>query len=199
MSATTPTPGLRERKNRRTQETIVRATAELTLEESFAAATIPRIAERADVAPRTVSGWFPVKEDILFGPTRGQVARAVERLGEGDGDVVDRLLSWFAEEEKRLHEDHELGDLRFRAIIADPQLRARENQLLEPLAAAIAEAAGRQVGQSPETIGPQVLAAATMGFLYAVRTRELAGGSAPGEREAGIALLRAGLAALERQ
>ena len=51
--------GLRERKNRRTRRAIVQATAELTIEGGYAAATIPRIAERADVAPRTVSTLVP--------------------------------------------------------------------------------------------------------------------------------------------
>jgi AcrR family transcriptional regulator len=202
VSAAAPTPGLRERKNRRTQEAIVRATAELTLQDGFAAATIPRIAERADVAPRTVSGWFPVKEDILFGGLEGTVTRAVQRLRDGDGDMVDRLLAWLLDEERHLHADdelHELGDLRFRAILSDPQLRAREVQLLEPIRTAIAEVAGEQTGWPAASMGPQVLATAAMGYLATLRARQLAGGADPGEREVGLALLRAGLAALQRR
>jgi len=68
--------GLRERKNRRTRRAIVQAAAELTIQGGYAAATIPRIAERADVAPRTVSSWFPAKDDILFDRVDDTIARA---------------------------------------------------------------------------------------------------------------------------
>ena len=50
--------GLRERKNARTREAITRAACELILERGFEGATIAQIAERADVAPRTVHTWF---------------------------------------------------------------------------------------------------------------------------------------------
>jgi len=44
--------GLRERKNARTREAIIRAACELILERGFEGATVAQIAERADVAPR---------------------------------------------------------------------------------------------------------------------------------------------------
>ena len=42
---------------------------------------------------------------------------------------------------------------------------------------------------------PQVFAAAAMGFLLNIRTQNLMGSMTPDQREAGIAFLRAGLAA----
>src|SRR4051812_40660621 len=89
---------MRERKNRRTRAAIVRAAAELTLEEGYAATTIPRIAERADVSPRTVSTWFPAKDDILLGGTPAIVERSTRHVRDGDGNVVDRLQAWLREE-----------------------------------------------------------------------------------------------------
>src|SRR5262245_24268846 len=50
--------GLRELKKRRTRREIVVATLELSLEGSYRATTIPLIAERAMVSPRTVSTYF---------------------------------------------------------------------------------------------------------------------------------------------
>jgi AcrR family transcriptional regulator len=190
--------GLRERKNLRTRQAIIRATAELTLEVGFAGATIPKIAERADVAPRTVSGWFPVKEDILFESIADQVARMEDQLRHGDGTVVDRIDRWLADESGRLQPNRELELLRFRAILADSYLRAREIELLEPLRTAVARAVARDLGVPEGSMAPQVFSAATMGFLMNIRTQNQTGAMAPEERDAGIAFLHAGLAALQR-
>jgi AcrR family transcriptional regulator len=192
------TPGLRERKNLRTRQAIIRATAELTHEVGFAGATIPKIAERADVAPRTVSVWFPVKEDILFEDIGDQVARLEEQLREGEGTVVDRIDRWLSDEGQRLQPAIDIHELRFRAILADPQLRARELQLLEPIRTAIARAVARDLEAPEGSMGPQVFAAAAMGFLMSMRTLNLAGAMTPGQREAGITFVRAGLASLRR-
>ena len=85
------TPACASARTAETQRAIVRAAAELILEEGYAAATIPRIAARADVAPRTVSTWFPAKDDILFDEIDEAVARATRHLRSGTGDTVDRL------------------------------------------------------------------------------------------------------------
>ena len=58
--------GLRALKKQRTRHDIVVATLELTLEDSYRATTIPLIAERAMVSPRTVSAYFPNKDEIAF-------------------------------------------------------------------------------------------------------------------------------------
>ena len=195
VSSALPTPGLRERKNLRTRQAIICATAELTHEVGFAGATIPKIAERADVAPRTVSVWFPVKEDILFEDIGDQVARLEEELRGGEGTVVDRIGRWLADESQRLQPDIDIHELRFRAILADPQLRARELQLLEPIHTAIARAVARDREEPEGAMRPQVFAAAAMGFLLNIRTQNLMGTMTPDQREAGIAFLRAGLAA----
>ncbi len=195
VSSVTPTPGLRERKNLRTRQAIIRAAAELTHEVGFAGATIPKIAERADVAPRTVSVWFPVKEDILFEDIGDQVARLEAQLSGGEGTVVDRIDDWLSGESQRLQPDIEIHELRFRAIMADPQLRARELQLLEPISTAIARAVAHDLQEPEGSMRPQVFAAAAMGFLLSIRTQNLAGSMTPAQREAGLAFLRAGLAA----
>ena len=63
----TAPPGLRERKNARTREAIERAAYELTLEQGYERTTVAEIAERADVAPRTVFTRYPTKDAIIFG------------------------------------------------------------------------------------------------------------------------------------
>ncbi len=57
--------GLRERKKLQTRAAISEAADELFEAQGFAATTIPQIAERAQVSPRTVSYYFPVKEELV--------------------------------------------------------------------------------------------------------------------------------------
>ena len=56
----------RERKTLRTRREIVRAAVELVMEDGYERATIARIAERADLATRTVTTRFASKEAIFF-------------------------------------------------------------------------------------------------------------------------------------
>lgn len=196
-----PTPeaalGLRERKNRQTRRAIVRAAAELILDDGYAAATIPRIAARADVAPRTVSTWFPAKDDILFDEIDDSVNRATRHLRGGAGDVVDRLEQWLADESGQERHDLEVYRLREAAIAHDPELRARAHRHLDRVQAEISAAVARDVDGAPEDVGVQAFTGAVMGYLFALRSLGLEPrDDDASQRAAGIAFLRAALAAL---
>lgn len=191
--------GLRERKNRRTRRAIVRAATELTLEGGFASATIPRIAERADVAPRTVSTWFPSKDDIVFEGIEDVMARSTSYLRGGTGDVVDRLEAWIAEEvTHHPAADPEIARLRRTAIEHDPELRARERLHMDHLQAELTRAVAADAGVAPDDLGPQMFAGATMAFFW--RLGSLGREDEPQDHERlfaeGYALLRATLAAV---
>jgi AcrR family transcriptional regulator len=200
VPTTVASPGLRERKNAQTRRAIVQATAELTMEGGYASATIPRIAERADVAPRTVSTWFPAKDDILFAGIDAAVGRAVHHLGRGPGDVVDRIEAWIADEASREQPDPELSRLVDAAIAHDGELRARAHQRLERVQSQIAEAVAQDAGATARDVGPQVFAGAAMSLLFALRSIGLEGRpDGPEELTVGFAFLRAGLATLTAQ
>jgi AcrR family transcriptional regulator len=189
--------GLRERKNRRTQRAIVQAAAELTIEGGYASATIPRIAERADVAPRTVSTWFPAKDDILFDRVDDRIGRATRHLRTGSGDVVDRLAAWLSDEAGRDEHDPELSALREAAIAHDAELRARSHQHLEKIHSELAQAVARDIGVTEQDVGPQAFAGAAMAFLFALRSIGLEGrADGPEQMAVGLDFLRSGLAAL---
>ena len=72
----------RERNTLRTRRQIVRAACELVLEDGYERATIARIAERADLATRTVTTRFASKEDIFFGGMDEHVDRAERHLAD---------------------------------------------------------------------------------------------------------------------
>ncbi|MBB4664248.1 TetR/AcrR family transcriptional regulator [Conexibacter arvalis] len=192
--------GLRERKKARTRRAIVRAALELTLEQGFAAATIPQIAERADVAPRTVSLYFPHKEEIVFDAADAPIERLADRLSDGDGDLVDRLSDWIADQAARIDEDDEIERLRHRAIATDPDLRMRDRLLMEAAEERIAAAVAAELGSRPDAVGPRVFATATLGILATLRSAFVAAGPDDGRAAAeltrGLAFLRGGLAAL---
>jgi AcrR family transcriptional regulator len=188
--------GLRALKKERTRHDIVVATLELTLEDSYRATTIPLIAERAMVSPRTVSAYFPNKDDIAFDNTDELMADLESHLNEDDAPLVDRLRRWIYE---RQPNDKELSHLRMRAVTADPDLRLIEHRHLDRFGAAVARAAAAEIGADPQDPGPQTFAAAFLGVVLALRERALR--EAPiepkGERlEAGFTFLEAGLAAL---
>lgn len=58
-------PGLRERKKRETRDRILTTAFRLFQAQGYEATTLQQIGERADVAPRTVSNYFPQKVDLL--------------------------------------------------------------------------------------------------------------------------------------
>jgi AcrR family transcriptional regulator len=198
MSSAAAPLGLRERKNRERRRAIVRATAELTIAGGYASATIPRIAERADVSPRTVSAWFPHKDDIFFEDIEVHIARATRHLGGGPGDVIDRIQAWFAEEGRRELPDPEISRLRRAAIEHDPELRARDRQHYEQIESEIARAVAHDTGAAPEDMGPQLFAGAAMAFLRKLGSMTLEPRDATKDARVavGFAFLRAGLASL---
>lgn len=173
MEIADSTLSLRERKHRRTERAIIRAAAELTLEERFAAATIPRIAERAEVAPRTVSRCFPVKDEILFARTAQHIERARTYFERGEGDTIARLQAWFAEEielqDGSAGDDPELERLKLQAIEHDPELRALSVQHFDAIRAMVTASIARDLGGASPGLGAQVLAGAIMGLFTALR------------------------------
>jgi AcrR family transcriptional regulator len=192
-------PGLRERKNERTQRAIIEATLRLTLEQGFEATTVAAIAEQADVASRTVFAWFACKDDIVLGGLGEDVQRLQEALATGDGDVVDRIEAWLDAEGRLVRDVGELRRLRYRAVTTDPYLRSRARALWDDAEDTIAAAVARDLGQSADGIGPRAFAAAVMGVLVALRRMSLTEpdpGESAAELEAGLAFLRGGVAAL---
>jgi AcrR family transcriptional regulator len=163
-----PTLNRRERKSLLTHRQIVRAASELVLEDGYERATIARIADRADLATRTVTSRFPSKETIFFEGVGDDIERAVRQLELQDGDPVDRLRAWIdgliahAEQHPA---DPEIRLLRSRAIASDPDLRAMLVQHFDRVSEAIARAAGAETGQSPYAVGPQMIAAAAVAML----------------------------------
>ena len=188
----------RERKTLRTRREIVRAAAELVLEDGYERATIARIAERADLAPRTVTTRFPSKEAIFFEGFEVVMGPLQRHLKGTDGDVVDRLQAWIDElsalEEA---EDPEMRLLRSRAIARDPDLRALRVHHFNRAHDAIAAAVAADTGTTADSAGPQMIAAAAVAMFGVVeQTAAECSADALPQLEHGFRVLRGALAAL---
>lgn len=190
----------RERKSLRTRREIVRAAAELVGEEGYERATIARIADRADLATRTVTTRFPSKEEIFFEGIEQAVERAEQHLAAGAGDVVDRFQAWIDELTalaESAPEDPEIRLLRSRAIAHDPDLRAMLVHHFNRAHDAIARAVATDTAQAPDAVGPQMIAAAAISMISVVeRLAAEDSGDALPELQRGFRVLRGALAAL---
>jgi AcrR family transcriptional regulator len=159
--------GLRERKKQRTRETILARARDLFEAQGFAETTIAQIAEAAEVSPRTVSSYFPEKEELVFPDKDAMLASVSEAMEErAEGEVAtDALRRWllehFADPES---EDH--AHKWQRALIdEDPDLRAFERRLQEDAEQVIAEAVAVDLSLPADHHLPRMVAATTMAAL----------------------------------
>ena len=131
---------------------IVRAATELVLEDGYERATIARIAERADLATRTVTTRFPSKEDDLLRGRRrtpstapsgtSPTATATSSTGCARGSTRCPARA------EREPEDPEIrAPAQPRRSPRDPDLRALLRPALRPRARAIADAVAADTGQ----------------------------------------------------
>jgi AcrR family transcriptional regulator len=160
--------GLRERKNLRTREAIERAAYELTLEQGYERTTVAEIAERADVAPRTVFTRYPTKDTIIFGRSDASAARLTVAITTHDGALVDRLAVFIRDSIDAYQNALELEKLRVRAILSDPFLRRTLRGQLEAAEDTIAQQLATELGVPPTSAGVRVFAAGVSGLFMAM-------------------------------
>ena len=164
MEEATATAGLRERKRERTRRVIADAALELFDRQGFHATTIPQIAAAADVSPRTVSGYFPAKEDLAFPDADERIAALEQRLrtrppGETAADALRAWLPEMVAGDAHRAEEHRCR----RAVIdADEALCAYEHRFLARAQAALTEAFAADLGVAPDALEPRMAAAATV-------------------------------------
>ncbi len=196
---TNESPGLRERKNARTRDAIERAAAELALEHGFDNTTVDQIAERAEVAPRTVYVRYPSKEAILF--SGGDEAMTFgDWISGEEGDLVDRLPTFVQSRVAADADNAELKRLKMRAVWNDPYLRRILRGKLDEAERLIAEQLGNELGLPSNDSGPRVFAAAITGLFVTMAGRAVEHPDTfdpISECANGVLFLRAGLDALK--
>ena len=175
--------GLRERSKARRRAAIIRAAFELFAERGYDATTVADIAEAAEVAPRTVSMYFPAKQDIAMSRFSDGVADLSAALrGRQPGETLHEVFGRWLLTSQAEPEDREMYRLARRMFAANPDLGALRTARM---AAAIREGAAMiadETGGEPEAIGPRIAAAAASAIAMEIVDTE------PGpEREEAVA------------
>jgi len=153
--------GLRERSKARRRAAIIRAAFKLFAERGYDATTVADIAEAAEVAPRTVSMYFPAKQDIAMARFSDGVAGLTAAINDRrPGETVHEVFGRWLLASQTEPEDREMYRLARRMFAANPDLAALRTVRM---AAAIREGAAMiadETGGQPDAIGPRISAAA---------------------------------------
>ncbi|MGH2974504.1 MAG: TetR/AcrR family transcriptional regulator [Solirubrobacterales bacterium] len=180
----------RTRKKQRTHLAIQDAAFELFAERGYRETTIRAIADRADVAPRTVTVHFATKEELLFDaePFRHESLAAALNARRPEESALDTLHSWMASTMNDLgSEDAELGNRfwerraqRAHIINSEPALRGRARAAYYELERVLADAIGADLGRPGSALVPRVAAlTAVSGLRDLYETDELRALPAP--------------------
>jgi AcrR family transcriptional regulator len=159
-----PAPGLRERKKQQTRELIAHVALELFDRQGFAATTIPQIAHAADVSPRTVSSYFPAKEELLFPDTEATFDRLEARLGarETGETMAEALRGWIAAEAPDWQARETDAVIQRRVIAAEPDLQHWMRRYMARGEQLIARGIADDLGCEPDDLIARMASAATM-------------------------------------
>ncbi|GHB37329.1 TetR family transcriptional regulator [Streptomyces viridiviolaceus] len=172
MQPNTPTaaPGLRETKKRETRQLISDRATRLFMEQGFERTTIAEIADAARVAKKTVTNYFPRKEDLALDHQDEFVAALADTVAarEPGETALEALRRSFLAAVAAQDPVAGFAGPRFTRMIAESPtlslcLRGLHDRREEALAASLAEA----TGASPDDITPHT-AAALLGGVHRV-------------------------------
>lgn len=159
-------PDRRERKKQRTRLAIQNAAFELFAERGYRETTINAIADRADVAPRTVTVHFPTKEELLFDaePFTLESLVTVLEAREPHKSALDALREWMASTMTALASPESNGRvwerraLRAHIINAEPELRGRARAGYHEFERVLADAIGKDLDEPGAALTPRLAA-----------------------------------------
>jgi AcrR family transcriptional regulator len=153
--------------------------------DGFHATTIPDIAEAADVAPRTVSTYFPSKEGIVFDVYEAAIERFAARLAHRAQGVPvhDVLREWLLSEDEQQQgptrgvvpsksgDDADFARLREAAISTDPDLWALQRRCMLPMVGLVAHALADDLDIEPDSLQALIVGETTVAVLLAINAR----------------------------
>lgn len=185
-------PGLRERKKQRTRQLIADTARRLFAERGFEQVTVAEIAHEAEVAPATVFNYFPAKEDLFYSRLEAfeeQLLAAVRERQPGQS-VPAAFAAFLLGQRGVLAMNAPGGDQAAsaqirtvtRIITESPALLAREREVFDHYARALAALIADDTGADPSDVACHVIANALLGLHRAlidhVRDQALAGAPA---------------------
>ncbi|WEV26343.1 TetR family transcriptional regulator [Streptomyces sp. 71268] len=184
-------PGLREAKKRETRQAISDHATRLFVERGFERTTIAEIAEAARVAKKTVTNYFPRKEDLALDHQDAFVTSLARRVADrepGESALAALRRAFLSAVAAQDPIAGFAGPAFTRMIAESPALtaclRGLHDQREEALAGALAEA----TGAAPDAIAPRT-AAALIGGVHRVLFRRIQELTLAGRDNAEIAAL----------
>ena len=166
--------GLRERKKQQTRQLIADTARRLFAERGFERVTVAEIAREADVAEKTVFNYFPTKEDLFYSRLdvfEGEILDAIHAREPGTTvlaafrdfllqprGILDLRASGGDDEATR-----QLRDVT-RVVTDSPALLARERQVFDRYAEALAALIAEETGADPDDVEPRAVANALLGL-----------------------------------
>jgi AcrR family transcriptional regulator len=189
-------PGLRERKKQQTRQLIADTARRLFAERGFGDVTVAEIARAAEVSEKTVFNYFPTKEDLFYSRLEAFEEELLDaiRAREPGETVLAAFRTFLLQPRGMLALKSPGGDAEAtrelhtvtRVITESPALLARERQVFDRYAAALATLIADETGAGPGDVEPRTVANALLGAHRALieysRRRALAG--APASRVA---------------
>lgn len=159
--------GLRERKKARTRETIARVALELFDKQGYHSTTIAMIAEAADVSPRTVSAYYPAKEEMAFPWQEETFAELERRLRDRplDETAPEALRGWVDAQVATWRAREEVMALQQRVLEANEELRNYKGRYVAQAHQLMAREIARDLDASPDDIESRMAAAATVAIV----------------------------------
>lgn len=169
-TASASRPGLRERKKTKTRQAIRKAAYRLFEEQGYAATSVERIAEEAEVSPSTVFRYFPTKEDIVltdeYDPLMHEAVLArpadeppVTALRRAMSDVIEQATR--QEPGREPAESHQ----RARLVMEVPALRARMTEHVSETVRTLAAALAGRTGRDADSLELRVWTGALVGAM----------------------------------
>jgi len=152
--------GLRERKKRRTRQTIIDVALKLFAERGYAETTLSEIAEAADISPSTFFNYFPAKDAIVFALTDQLVESARERVAKRPDDepTAEAIVSWITDDLAEIERPYtEVIRLIPGIVTSDPGLVEGERLRLARIEDAFAEGFAREFGEPIDGMRARVM------------------------------------------
>ncbi len=154
--------GLRERKKLATRTAIHDGAMRLFAEHGYAGTTIDQIAEAANVSRATVFGYFPTKEELVFGDGAAVIAALDRRLQErGEEATLTIVRAWLGELAGWFEPELVLQQ---RLARENPVVGARRLQLFGETERLIADSLEAELG-AEQHLAPRLAAAALVAGL----------------------------------